>query len=97
MIYQHSELKRNLKKLVINKAIKEVESFLESVQNDVLTLIASEKYVNKSTYDLPRTDEIFIDYLKSYLAIHEFKYEIKVITDIGGLRDVIIIEWNLNL
>lgn len=97
MIHTHSELKTNLKTLVINAAIREVQSFLEDIQHKLLTSIASSKYVGKYTYTLPRTDKFFIHSLKSFLEMHGFKYEIKKITDFSGTRGVVIIEWDLTL
>lgn len=97
MIYSSSELKTNLRMLAISVAVQEVQSFLENIQNKLLTSIASLKYVGKYTYTLPRTDDIFIHTLKSNLEAYEIKYEIKKIVDFSGTRDVVVIEWDLTL
>lgn len=97
MIYSSDDLKTNLKMFVMSVAIREAQSFLENAQNELLRSIASEKYIRKITYDLPRTDEFFINALKVHIEGSEFKYEIKKIVDFSGTRDVVIIEWDLSL
>lgn len=97
MIYSSDDLKTNLKMFVISVAVKEAQSFLENAQNELLTSIASEKYIRETTHDLPRTDKFFVHSLKSLLEMHGFKYEIKKIVDFSGTRDVVVIEWDLTL
>lgn len=94
----YKELKANTKKHVEELVRKEVDVFLEVVQNEMLLLLAKKTFLRKDYHSLPpAVSDTFIQFLKQALDAYGYKYKLETEYSCGGAQYVLCIELNLDL